>query len=902
VFIYNMDSADLNQEWAFSEREIVISETIIGKGECLPLEFALASLSSLLRTFNPGAFGEVRVAKWRNIDVAAKRLHALVAEQDSEHYETLLLDNAATVDSFRSEMDTLAKLRHPNLVLFLGMGYNQRTRQPTTILTELLPESLYDIMETHKIKLNLPEIVDIALDVATGLDYLHSHNPQVVHRDISSKNILIGGNKAKIADLGQAKIFGASALSRQTSMPGAMAYSAPEVLTGKYTAKIDIFSFGILLIQMCCGEYPRIDRRERQQESAISMYPPLADIINQTISYQPSDRPTAAIVCEKLREVKVNDRFYPPLRRMPPQCDIGVMARRYIDSTIEERCGDVRVALEQTSRRLSVEEQRWRDEAGKVDGLERSVRDSARQVQELSEMMRKQLKEMEDLRRKLADAECTIESQEQNIQSLLQEKDSLNETLRESKKENEKVQEKLSEVKKELELSHTKLDTVAADCEKAKEEEFQTASQANNTKFQLDMQVDQCRELEMRLEQTLVRWKQEKEMVTLETERCSRLRATCSALVEKDLRNKEEVDRLTRRLQSYDSLPLPDEIKARFNDMEEDNKRLNAENEKLKTEKYENEVTIDEMSEKYKDTLSSLNALKEESDGQLADLRKNREDIAGLNELISTLTRQLEAKTAYASKMEEDKKNLLEITENIRDELQEAKAEVSAVRVARARNDIAKKKTAKKNHAGSPRDRTSPDGGSRSRKASVDTENTYSSDDENDYEDEDEDEDAFDSSNAVPLSSMTEESRMLILNDKEKLRRYSINTRLMKVRDGELGNAESGAFRDRNATRFHKFGGKNFGDLVHAATETQHNLDMLKQVQQEGRDQDESENLRQLDSVAKAKVQQALEHGGVVHIINCMWENLDVSAICRSAYLFNGGLVRMKISRGEVLE
>jgi serine/threonine protein kinase len=47
-------------------------------------------------------------------------------------------------------------------------------------------------------------------------------------------------------------------------MPGAMAYSAPEVLTGKYNEKIDIFSFGILLIQMSCSEYPRIERREDQ--------------------------------------------------------------------------------------------------------------------------------------------------------------------------------------------------------------------------------------------------------------------------------------------------------------------------------------------------------------------------------------------------------------------------------------------------------------------------------------------------------------------------------------------------------------------------------------------------------------------------------------------------------------
>eukprot|EP01034_Spumella_vulgaris_P029193 gene29193-36203_t len=82
-----------------------------------------------------------------------------------------------------------------------------------------------------------PDILDISLDIINGLNYLHSFNPVIVHRDISSKNILLSnGNQVKIADLGQAKIFrshnSTSLASRQTSMPGAMAYSAPEVLTG----------------------------------------------------------------------------------------------------------------------------------------------------------------------------------------------------------------------------------------------------------------------------------------------------------------------------------------------------------------------------------------------------------------------------------------------------------------------------------------------------------------------------------------------------------------------------------------------------------------------------------------------------------------------------------------------
>lgn len=152
------------------------------------------------------------------------------------------------------EIEVLAKLRHPNLVLFIGVCLD---RNPI-ILTEILTCSLYDLIEVKKSTLDLGDILDIGIDIAHGLNYLHNHNPTIVHRDISAKNILLGGSRAKIADLGQSKLFGDSILSRQTGMPGAMAYSAPEVLTGKYSEKIDIFSYGILLCQMITLEYPRI--------------------------------------------------------------------------------------------------------------------------------------------------------------------------------------------------------------------------------------------------------------------------------------------------------------------------------------------------------------------------------------------------------------------------------------------------------------------------------------------------------------------------------------------------------------------------------------------------------------------------------------------------------------------
>lgn len=185
-----------------------------------------------------------------------------------------------------------------------------------------------------------------------------------------------------------------------------MAYMAPETLTGKYySEKIDIFSFGVLLCQMCCGEYPRIERREDQQQKAGMVHPPLEQLITQCMLFQPVDRPSANGICEQLRLVKSNDRHYPPARRLPPQSDLGVLCRRWMHEQIQNKCKDTKLALEQTSRRLTVEEQRWRDEADRADKMESTMRELRVQLAKLSESLECQTTETEKAKAEYAESE-----------------------------------------------------------------------------------------------------------------------------------------------------------------------------------------------------------------------------------------------------------------------------------------------------------------------------------------------------------------------------------------------------------------------------------------------------------------------------------------------------------------
>lgn len=121
---------------------------------------------------------------------------------------------------------------------------------------------------------------------------------------------------------------------------------------------------------------------------------------------------------------------------------------------------------------------------------------------------------------------------------------------------------------------------------------------AKNThlRMQLDMQLNYSRDLENRLEQSLTRWKVDKDNVTKETNRCAKLTSTCSGLIDKNERLETEVKRLENRLKQYDDLPLPDEIKMRIRDVQSDLDRVVEE---LNSANYQKELLEEEKMQLY---------------------------------------------------------------------------------------------------------------------------------------------------------------------------------------------------------------------------------------------------------------------------------------------------------------
>ena len=146
----------------------------------------------------------------------------------------------------------MSDLRHPNVTLFLGVCFLPNCQLPV-LLMERLDGSLDDLLESIS---NIPLALkrSILEDVSRGLLYLHKHTPQIIHRDLTAKNVLLTSfYVAKITDLGNSRIVNlqpgqlARTLSR---LPGTLVYMPPEALSSssRYGPSLDVFSFGHLAL------------------------------------------------------------------------------------------------------------------------------------------------------------------------------------------------------------------------------------------------------------------------------------------------------------------------------------------------------------------------------------------------------------------------------------------------------------------------------------------------------------------------------------------------------------------------------------------------------------------------------------------------------------------------------
>ncbi|XP_057792945.1 probable serine/threonine-protein kinase WNK11 [Salvia miltiorrhiza] len=155
----------------------------------------------------------------------------------------------------RSEIDLLKSLHHDNIILLYHF-WNDPDHNTFNFITEACASgNLRDYRRKHR-HVSLKALKKWGVQILRGLHYLHTHRPCIIHRDLNCSNIFINGNvgKVKIGDLGLAAAVGESHAAH--SMIGTPEYMAPELYEEEYTELVDIYSFGMCVVEMATCEIP----------------------------------------------------------------------------------------------------------------------------------------------------------------------------------------------------------------------------------------------------------------------------------------------------------------------------------------------------------------------------------------------------------------------------------------------------------------------------------------------------------------------------------------------------------------------------------------------------------------------------------------------------------------------
>jgi len=197
-----------------------------------------------VESLGSGEFGQVFRGAYRGSEVAIKQLY-----WDDTLSELVMQDLAKEIESFRH-------LRHKRLVRFIGACLEL---PHPCLVTEYMPGgSLHHLLHVRKLQLPLLHALNMCLQVADGVMYLHMQTPTVVHRDLKSLNVVLDLNlNIKICDFGLTEPMERTHITKKNN-GGSPRYMAPELFDSKtkITEKIDVWAMGCIFVEICGGPLP----------------------------------------------------------------------------------------------------------------------------------------------------------------------------------------------------------------------------------------------------------------------------------------------------------------------------------------------------------------------------------------------------------------------------------------------------------------------------------------------------------------------------------------------------------------------------------------------------------------------------------------------------------------------
>ena len=372
-----------------------------------------------------GSYGSVCKAKCDDLLCAAKIIHPTLFDPTALHQIAPHKQHRLPIRRFQLECEFLSTVRHSNIVQYLGTHQDPETHLPV-LLMELMDDSLTHFLESSPQPIPYHIQVNIYHDISRALSFLHSNG--IVHRDLSSNNVLLIGNiRAKLTDFGMARLGDLNPQATRftnTMCPGTDVYMPPEAVQDKpvYTEKIDCFSFGVIAVQTLTREFPKPGDRqktvhvphyprplkmdvpeiERRQNHISRVDPnhPLLPIALDCLKDADGERPSAQQLCERLAALKETAKYKNASER--------VKDSRGKEGEYEQ----LRLVIDQKDATIAEKEQQLRQYR---EELTQQIQQKDQQIQQLERDKRQVEQEKDQAERQLGRVNQQLEESERLV-------------------------------------------------------------------------------------------------------------------------------------------------------------------------------------------------------------------------------------------------------------------------------------------------------------------------------------------------------------------------------------------------------------------------------------------------------------------------------------------------------
>ena len=284
-------------------------------------EVTLTGVVPIGKELGRGAYGRVFTVKYRGEVCAAKEIHPFLIDDNVGAEERESIKN-----NFVKECLRCSTIHHHNIVKFKGVYYSRESVGLPIMVMELMDASLKSFIDKHQSNINMETKMSILHDVTEGLIFLHTRKPTVIHRDLSSNNVMLTSSLvAKIGDLGVAKVVRADSTktrSKLTTVPGTPHFMPPEALDDVdpvYGTPVDVFSFAGIALHLFSEEWPtpsgakirdpatnkiiflsEAGRRQKYLDKMTGKAAGLKPLVEKCLEDNPVERPSMEEVKEKL--------------------------------------------------------------------------------------------------------------------------------------------------------------------------------------------------------------------------------------------------------------------------------------------------------------------------------------------------------------------------------------------------------------------------------------------------------------------------------------------------------------------------------------------------------------------------------------------------------------------------